>query len=64
MDRQTDKIRGKAWLVECLLTGHEPRALPPVAREKAWWCTTMIPALGRWRQKDQKFEVIVRYVLP
>jgi hypothetical protein len=26
-----------------------------------WWCTTVIPALGNWRQGNQKFKVTLGY---
>lgn len=28
-----------------------------------WWCVPIIPALGRWRQWDQTFKVILCYIL-
>jgi hypothetical protein len=28
-----------------------------------WWSTPVIPALGRWRQKDGKFEASLGYIV-
>lgn len=29
---------------------------------QAWWCTHIILALGRWRQQDHKFKVVLGYI--
>jgi hypothetical protein len=27
-----------------------------------WWHTPVIPGFGRWRQEDQEFKIILRYI--
>jgi hypothetical protein len=30
--------------------------------KRAWWCTTVIPALGRLRQEDLEFKASLGYI--
>jgi hypothetical protein len=37
--------------------------LDPGARSSAWWGTPVLPVLGRWRQEEQEFKVILGYIV-
>lgn len=48
---------------EVCLSGHEAWVqLPILHKNEALWCTLVIPALGRWRQEEQKFKIILGYI--
>lgn len=51
----------KAKLVKCLLSMPEALGwIPNIALNQVWLNTLVISALQRWRQEDQKFQVICR----
>lgn len=52
-----DRAWGEAQLVECLPSSVETWVLSPAPlRNRASWCTSIIPALGKLKHEDEKFQ--------
>jgi hypothetical protein len=49
--------RGEVLLVECMLEALD--CILSNAKKPKRWCKFTIPAVGRWRQEDQKFRIIL-----
>ena len=51
-------------LVECLPKIHRSlKSIPKCTTKCMRWCMALTPALGKSRQEDQEFKVIVLYIM-
>ena len=52
-----------AQLTECWPRRHEVLGtVPQFCRNKVWWHMCVKAALGRWRQEDQKFKLVLECI--